>query len=467
MKHLRYIILTVLVVGLSSCNDWLHVNPGTQKEKDEMFSSEDGVMAALTGAYVHMANNNAYGEQLTLTTLNHLASQFSPAYNSTDYYVQMFDFSNSGVETKIKGIYEQLYIVISRVNAILDEIDAYKHVFKTPGLYEIAKGEALGLRAMCHLDILRLFGPVPSQADDKRILPYIQSLNVELDEHQTFAGFSKLLLEDLAEAEKCLADDPVKTGAESASKYLQDRHLYMNYYAVKALQARANLYAGNKNAAWEAAKTVLDAADAGRYRLTEKNDLESGKDYSYSTEHIFAISYYKMSDRDKVIYNDNPPYYKTDYMQSAQKSLFGTDGTDIREPGISKNFTVLNGGNKWVINKYKYVAANAQSIRESIAAIRLSEMYPIAAETAPLNVAQGYWNDYRSSRDLPTTTLTEATIPSLVLAEYRKEFFGEGQLFYAYKRMNSPKADFLFLPWNVTTPVYVLPKPANEISYDE
>lgn len=35
-----------------------------------------------------------------------------------------------------------------------------REVITTPGYYEIMKGEALGLRAFLHFDLLRMFGPV-------------------------------------------------------------------------------------------------------------------------------------------------------------------------------------------------------------------------------------------------------------------------------------------------------------------
>lgn len=41
-------------------------------------------------------------------------------------------------------------------------------------MYKLIKGEALGLRAFCHLDLLRLYGPIPGKQTDKKILSYAE-----------------------------------------------------------------------------------------------------------------------------------------------------------------------------------------------------------------------------------------------------------------------------------------------------
>jgi len=49
--------------------------------------------------------------------------------------------------------------------------------------------------------------------------------------------------------------------------------------------------------------------------------------------------------------------------------------------------------------------------------------------------------------------------------EYHKEFYGEGQAFYQYKRRNDE-----MIMWSNTpgsTSVYVLPVPKSEIKYEE
>ena len=68
--------------------------------------------------------------------------------------------------------------------------------------------------------------------------------------------------------------------------------------------------------------------------------------------------------------------------------------------------------------------------------IRMSEMYYIASETEPnLVAATDYLNLVRNHRGLPDLDATLIDLPSELLKEYKREFYGEGQLFFYYKRI--------------------------------
>src|SRR5690606_24722049 len=112
-----------------------------------------------------------------------------------------------------------------------------------------------------------------------------------------------------------------------------------------------------------------------------------------------------------------------------------------------------------------YVGSTITSLRQSrIPVIRLSEMYYIAAEaeTDP-QLALGYLNTVRTARVLPALDdLTSGDFKNELLKAYRKEFFGEGQLWFYYKRLNvaqipnSPEAT------TMTEEKYVFPLPVAE-----
>src|ERR1043165_2572195 len=76
-----------------------------------------------------------------------------------------------------------------------------------------------------------------------------------------------------------------------------------------------------------------------------------------------------------------------------------------------------------------------------IPCIRLSEMYYIAAEcTFETDAAKGwdYFNTVRLNRGIGTklSDPSKTVFMNELLKEARKEFFGEGQMFYMYKRLN-------------------------------
>lgn len=78
----------------------------------------------------------------------------------------------------------------------------------------------------------------------------------------------------------------------------------------------------------------------------------------------------------------------------------------------------------------------------------------------------------QKARDIPTVAeqletsgLTVAELLDAIELEYRREFFGEGQLFYYYKRLNSPripKSDGTEL--TVTADRYTWPIPEGSVN---
>ncbi|MNH22751.1 SusD family protein [compost metagenome] len=94
-------------------------------------------------------------------------------------------------------------------------------------------------------------------------------------------------------------------------------------------------------------------------------------------------------------------------------------------------------------------------------------MYYIAAESASDNVtAFSYLNTVRNNRGLLDVPQT-ASFGDELQNEYTKEFFGEGQLWFYYKRK---KASMIFPFGNPYQPVflnaakYVFPLPLSETS---
>ena len=57
----------------------------------------------------------------------------------------------------------------------------------------------------------------------------------------------------------------------------------------------------------------------------------------------------------------------------------------------------------------------------------------------------------------------EAQRTKILVQEYNKEFYGEGQAFYAYKRLAVNDIYWAGVPGSVET--YVIPLPKNEAAY--
>lgn len=472
------------MLTLNACfDDYLNVNPRTDITTELLYSSEAGFKDALTGVYVQMKSPLLYGEQLTMSTMEHLVSNYNIVMNTTPMFISRWVYEDQNVETMFAGIFSNLFMVVAASNALLDNIDENQDVFQTEGLYELIKGEALAIRAFCQLDVLRLFGPVPVALEEEILLPYATELSREPIPHLNFAQYRQQLLKDLADAEALLKDvDPLlehsvqavsRPGFASLNFFPEDdffafRTIRMNYYTVKALQARAHLWFGNAEEAHEAARVVIEATnedDSQKFRLGTASDLTAG-DYALTSEHITALHDYNLPDRYSSLYGSGELYRWTNDI-FITRFLYGNTGTDIREVNLFEQITTVAGLNRYISKKYKVSGAGGLTFLTDyrrIPLIRLSEMYLVAVETAPAAQAQAYWETFSVARNINPGMFPPdfVQLQSRLVTEYRREFYAEGQAFYAYKRVNAEQPAILW-----STPVgelnYVVPLPVNEI----
>ena len=100
-----------------------------------------------------LTSQEAYGEELTLGYVDEIVrywNKISKAYE--------FDYQDATLVGRFDGTWKKMYEAIANTNLLLQNLkDSDKEKFEN---YDLIKGEALGLRAYIHLDLLRLFGPV-------------------------------------------------------------------------------------------------------------------------------------------------------------------------------------------------------------------------------------------------------------------------------------------------------------------
>lgn len=473
MKTKFYILTCLLFGSLMSCNNWLDVKPETEMTLDELYAGQQGFQDALTGAYLNLKSSNVYGTELMYGTIEYLVQHWDYSAGTVEEKISQFNYVDNGVRGKFEAIYTQLYKVIASVNMILENIDAKQEVFEK-GMYEIIKGEALAMRAYCHFDLLRLFGPMPTRTGADRILPYVTTVTKEYHLHHTYQEFTGFLKKDLLAAEDLLKKyDPViqEEGREelnlsiSASNFLEARQIRFNYYAVKALEARFYLWLGgteNKADAYLCATELIEARDKKDnllYKLGSTDNL-SVSDYSFSDEHILAIYEYNLKDRAEGSFTAGATYAKARNVLSPD--LFPAGTTDIRHSGLWQEYTAANGSKSYSIKKY--IQNEEYQTKNQLPLIRLAEMYLIAMECGPLSEANRLYEELCLSRDIELVDLqNEEQLEEILIKEYNKEFYAEGQAFYAFKRLAVENILWAQFPGDEES--YVVPLPLSEINY--
>lgn len=454
MKKFTYYMLSCYILLFVGCSNWLDVKPTNRVEQEEMFSTENGFKNALTGVYIQMKNKKLYGRTLTMDFTENLAQHWKVNASNTEGYVSMFDYKNASVESLIDGIYTSFYSAIVNINNLLSFVD---NGVLSSDIYNMVKGEALGLRAFLHFDLLRLYGPIPGKQTNAKMLAYAQKVSRENLPVHTWQEYITFLEKDLNDAEALLNQVEHKDIKDDYFTYRQNR---MNYWAVMALKARFYLWIQNKEKAAEYANKVIVG---NKFKLTQSADF-TNKDYIASSEHLFSMHVYNLEEITEEYFYRGGGVEQTKSL--IEKDLFQNDVTDIRKAELWKQIKGTSS-TRYVLMKYKQGDAIVAS-REQIPLIRLYEMYLIAIECSDdAAVYQPLVDELVRVRNI-SLDMTAADVNkknAFVADEYNKEFYGEGQQFYQNKRRNDETIKWSNIPGSES--VYVLPLPKNEIKYNE
>lgn len=497
-QFISLFLLTLTLFSLSSCNDWLDVRPDTEQKDEDQFSTAQGFYDALIGAYMEMASRDIYGERMTMTNIESLANQWSLSERETsrneDLHLMQHDYENVAyAQAAVKTIYAKLFNVIAQANMIIKNIEEKGNAIPDPAIRYTLQGEAYAMRAYCQLDLLRLFGEVPG-GTIKVELPYSETTGIEeMPAYYNFNAYVEKLKADIAQAEELLRDnDPVMTYSfddlnGNNDGTVDDNMLYrqsrLNYWAVRALEARMYLYIGDKSKAAEIAREIINAQVNGAPVMTMSGATDFTTGYKLCpSECLFYLSKWDVMDYSRSFlvggqssFSNNSSLgittFKRDAMYTGQNIT-----THNRYKNCWNDKAIDNYGQSKVVTTKYYWDENALTSTQQmfgcqiIPMLRMSEIYLMAMEGATsLTEANELYYEYRLAHEVPTdpdfSSLQE--VADYMIPEYRREFFAEGQLFYTYKRLNATNIMGSVLsasenPVPMTEEDYIVPLPTTE-----
>ena len=452
MKKIIYTMIIACTTLFASCDSWLEVKPYDQIAEGEFQKSEEGYQKMLNGIYIDLNSDALYGQTLSVEMIEVMGGAYTIGTDNSVWGnykdLSSYQYNTEYWRNRLDQTWNKAYALILNCNKILETIDGNKNLF-TDGSYYIIKGEALALRAMLHFDMLRLFGPVYSKDSDKKAIPYYTKQTNSPEPILTAQEVMEKITADYEDALNYLANDPVKTEGtmmssteDGSSNFLRYRALRLNYYAVEALMARAYLYMGNKTEAFKYATDVIKTADQNIFPFVDKNLVigsPADPDRIFSSEVLFALT---NTSRGTIHKNFFDPSRLPNYVFRMDDSMMSNlvYGGAATTGGYQDDYRyracwMATGSNRYFY-KYSDMVANGSIQNTMIPMVRLGEMFLIAAESQSGDLKAGvqYVNALRRNRGVASlTTLT----PDLLKYEYIRELYGEGQLFYLYKRLNS------------------------------
>ena len=353
--------------------------------------------------------------------------------------------------------------MILNANKIIEHCESGRGSVLNDTDYNIIKGECLGLRALLHFELFRYFGPVYTVSPGADAIPYMDVSDPQVKPVLKATEAAEKILNDLETAEGLLAaSDPVRTlgknETDSGNRNLYSyRNLRFNYFAVKALAARVNMYLGysaNKEEALRLAEEVISEArdffpfstrDEVTGQAATGAVVESAEDRILSSDVLFAV--YNVH-RGEDIYEA----YFSNSLEATNLLAISANGyrnmypeeSDLRTYQWESTKDVL-GNDIMSFIKYEAMEVDGKNYPYMIPVLRMSEMYLIAAECYADNgnddLAYARLNTVRNARQ---TSSVSSNILSNIESEYIREFVGEGQLFWYYKRNNMQSIPALY-----------------------
>ncbi len=474
MKKMKYIIfMFVVLFATTSCDDFLNITPEGQAKRNELLQTQQGIEDAMYGVYSQMRSTTLYGQELYYQTLEVMAHNLYCAGNTSIDALGRFEYNNTSVKSLFESIWTAMYKNISNVNSVLDA----PLVAEAKGFpFTIYRGEALGLRAFMHFDLVRLFAEQYTVNPEAEGIPYATSFSLKTPDFESLEKNYEHILKDLHEAELLLENEDEY---ENVSNFMLDRQIHFNKRAVWATLARVYMTKGDKENAAKYAKRVIDD---GKYMLKEKTEvIDDIAGVLSKKECLFGIYYSGFYTQVNAKLQQMTTRYSLD-VRDDYATVYEKDnlGNDLR---IDAYFTQSPNGSNYSVRLSKFldvyehtdnVISRPADLILGINLIRIPEMYYIMSEVLleeEPEKAMEYYNEVRTHRgleplesvvtDMETGNTVETPFTLQHINDERfKEYIGEGLLFFNMKRLNMPITSYDgATTYEASKNIYVVPVP--------
>lgn len=307
MRHLIYkmICLTIICIGLHSCDSLLDVNPSDKYTTETFWKTEEHAKAGLMGCY-----NALMPWRFTHTIEFDMLTSNAISYNESNGTHAIGKGEHSSTTYLIELLWKNCYTGIGRTNTFIANVG-------TVDMNDAEKsrmiGEAKFLRAFYYLNLADKYGGAP--------------LITEAPNADTQAGLPRNSKEEvvsqiLIDLDDAIAVLPVSYATADLGRITKG--------AAEALKARILLY----NARWtEAAEAALKVINSGVYQLFNDYRNFFSEANKYNSEVLFNIEAQipeYPTDYDHEIWRLNRPAPLKELIDT----YLCTDGKDISESSV-------------------------------------------------------------------------------------------------------------------------------------
>lgn len=485
----KYILVLTISILFStiSCSKFLDVQPIDRVTQKDLLKDRKGFYTLLNGIYSDLNEKSLYGQNLTMGMIDVMAQYYHAEIQNHPFLPFMsYSYSDAAYLNKAEEIWTKGYDLIANINLLIEQSDVMREEL-TETHYHIIKGEGLALRAFLHFDLLRLYGSKMSSDTNEDAIVYNNDTDREAKVFSTNKETIDQVIKDLNDARQLLESyDPVLTLGPlnfegEQNNYLNYRQYRLNYFAVCALLARIHLWNEEVDLAKQYALEVIEKGQQSEdpffpfVTSEEVNNQVGYPDLIFSKEVLFGLYNTSRTNLFNELFNSS--------LTSTQRLTFSGTYSSGRVPLLYPNQNdyrsshwatqVVDNENRLYFNKFSEVSDSqglSNGYRYMIPLIRISEMYLILAETASsVSEAVNYLNILNLNRGMPDIDVDSfEEIREFITLEYYKEFIGEGQLFFYFKRLQFPNITSAIRPEidniSMDPKNYIFPLPISETS---
>jgi len=450
-QRLRVIFLVGLF-SLTTCSEWLHLEPESDLIREEFWQTGDDVQAVVAGAYQALTSTVTicfkWGELR--------GDVFLPGGRIEIEDRNIMDGYIYPENTRTK--WDAFYTVINYANTILEfsPLVVDRDETFTENESDAFEAEALYLRALCYFVLVRTFRDVP--------LVLEASITDSQDYYPSQSTEDEVLLQ--------IIDDLL-----IAAENLPTSYGRTEYDKGRATKGAANALLADVYLYYEKYQACIDACDkvinSGQYALIDGEDWFQNFFPGNSNESIFEIQFDKERNQTNNLYSMVAPYPRdgtypdgndefrfSQYLVEIYKEFEGD-----RRSGFNTYFPFNTRYNHYILWKYIGTGSSEYSVtprngnRESDANWIINRYADVLLMKAEACVQTG---DFTTAIELVNLVRERAGVETLgeienkslleemVLEERMKELAGEGKRWYdliRFGRRNNyeRKADFIDL----------------------
>lgn len=266
MKIIRLIFITIILVAITGCENFLSVNPQSELTQEAFPSTAEDALQATNAVYTTLREWHYHSGGFPILDImsddTHKGSNPNDGANTVGPYD---NFSHSPTQDGLDRWWNSLYQGIRRANIVLERVEPIEMNQQLKSRY---LGEAGFLRALYYFDLVRAFGGVPLVTEVEAVIELPKSSANEVY--------------DLIEQDLLFAIDNLPLKSEYGSNDLGRA----TSGAAKALLAKVYLF---RQDFVNAEQYALEVIQSGEYDLEPIFLDANGPDGEHGVESVFEI----------------------------------------------------------------------------------------------------------------------------------------------------------------------------------